>query len=212
MARALRIRNHVNPLSEHYAVPRARAIAIPAHLGPSPPTDVEIGCADAQFSFQLAASHPERLVVALDIRARIIEHGRERVAEAGLANLVLEYCNAGVDLDRVLPVGSVDRFHVLFPDPWFKPKHHKRRVIETDALAAIRSRLRKGGELHVASDVFDIALAVMVELDGEADDVFTNLAGPWRFWRDNPFGARSRREDKTLRRGGRVWRLRYCAR
>jgi len=212
MARALRIRNHVNPLSEHYAVPRARAIAIPAHLGPSPPIDVELGCADAQFSFQLAASHPERLVVALDIRNRIVEHGRERAGEAGLANLVLEYCNASVDLDRVLPPASVDRFHVLFPDPWFKPKHHKRRVIEADALAAIRSRLREGGELHVASDVFDIALAVMVEIDGEADDAFTNLAGPWRFWRENPFGARSRREDMTLRRGGRVWRLRYRAR
>ena len=87
MARALRIRNHVNPLSEHYAVPRARAIAIPAHLGTSPPIDVELGCADAQFSFQLAASHPERLVVALDIRTRIVEHGRERAGEAGLANL-----------------------------------------------------------------------------------------------------------------------------
>jgi tRNA (guanine-N7-)-methyltransferase len=209
MARALRIRNHVNPLSQHYAVPRARAVAIPAHLGPHPSIDVELGCADAQFSFQLAAAHPERLVVALDIRARIVEHGRERAGEAGLANLVLEYCNASVDLDRVLPVASVDRFHVLFPDPWFKPRHHKRRVIEADALAAIRSRLRDGGELHVASDVYEIALEVMSEIDGAADDAFTNLAGAWRFWRGNPFGARSLREDITQRRGGRVWRLRY---
>jgi tRNA (guanine-N7-)-methyltransferase len=207
MPRALRIRNHVNPLSQHYAVPRARAIAIPAHLGPSPAVDVELGCADAQFSFQLAAAHPDRLVVALDIRRRIVEHGSERAAEAGLANLVLAYCNASVDLDRVLQAASVDRFHLLFPDPWFKPRHRKRRVIEPDALAAMRSRLRRGGELHVASDVFDVALAVMSEL--EADDAFANLAGPWRFWRGNPFGARSRREDVTMRRGERIWRVRY---
>jgi tRNA (guanine-N7-)-methyltransferase len=209
MARALRIRNHVNPLSQHYAVPRARAIAIPAHLGTSPPIDVELGCADAQFSFQLAAAHPDRLVVALDIRARIVEHGSERAEEAGLRNLVLAYCNASVDLDRVLPPASVDRFHLLFPDPWFKPRHHKRRVIEPDALEAIRTRLRVGGELHVASDVFEIALAVMVELEDEPR--LTNLAGAWRFWRGNPFGACSRREEMTLRRGGRVWRLRYSA-
>ena len=209
MARALRIRNHVNPLSQHYAVPRARAIAIPAHLGTSPSIDVELGCADAQFSFQLAAAHPDRLVVALDIRARIVEHGSERAEEAGLRNLVLAYCNASVDLDRVLPPASVDRFHLLFPDPWFKPRHHKRRVIEPDALEAIRTRLRVGGELHVASDVFEVALAVMVELEDEPR--LTNLAGAWRFWRGNPFGASSRREDMTLRYGARVWRLRYSA-
>jgi tRNA (guanine-N7-)-methyltransferase len=213
MARRIRIRQHVNPLSLHYADVRARPVAIPAPLlsraGPQPRTEVELGCADAQFSVRLAARHPDRLVIALDIRERIVDFARTRAEAAGLDNLVAAYCNLAVDLEHVLAPRSVDRFHLLFPDPWFKPKHRKRRVIETDVLAVLRSRLRDGGELHVASDVFEIAMAVMAEIDGERDDEFANLAGPWRFWRDNPFGARSKREDMTLRRGQRVWRLRY---
>lgn len=209
MARQRRIRHHVNPLSEPYAHVRAHALVHPAHLGPAAPCDVELGCADAQFSFELARARPERLVVALDIRERITAWGRQQAEAEGLANLRIAYCNINVDLDRVLGPASVDRFHLLFPDPWFKAKHHKRRVIEASLLRVLHSRLRPRGELHFASDVFEIALGAMSEVDGDPASGFANLVGPWRFCRDNPYGARSRREATTLARGLRVWRIRW---
>jgi tRNA (guanine-N7-)-methyltransferase len=209
MGRRRRIRQHVNPLAAKYAAVRARAIEVPAHLGPSAPCDVELGCADAQFTLELARRHPERVVVGIDIRERIVEFARRDAEAAGLANVRLAYCNMNVDLDRVLPPASVDRFHLLFPDPWFKAKHHKRRVIEPDLLELLRTRLRAGGELHVASDVYEIALEAMAEIDGDPSSGFANIEGPWRFTRSNPYGACSRREDTTHRRGQRVWRLRW---
>lgn len=207
MSRARRIRQHVNPLSERFAFPRAHRVERPAYLGPGAPIEVELGCADAQFSFELARARPEALVVGLDIRERIVQLGARRAAAEGLRNLVLAYCNLGVDLDRVFAAGEVDRFHLLFPDPWFKQKHHKRRVLEPAMLAVVHAQLRPGGELHVASDVFEIAMAAMAEVDGDAGCGFENVEGPWRFRRDNPYGVRSRREDTTIARGQRVWRM-----
>ncbi len=199
----------MNPLGVQYADARARPLSRPAHLGPDAECDVELGCADAQFSFELARAHPERVVVGLEIRERVAEWGQRDAADAALTNLRIAYCNINVDLDRVLAPATVDRFHLLFPDPWFKAKHHKRRVIEAPLLAVLHSRLRPGGELHFASDIYEVALEAMAEVDGDPHSGFVNLVGPWRFARDNPYGARSKREAKTLGRGDRVWRLRW---
>ncbi len=202
------IRQHVNPLGAAYLEARAQPIAIPSGAAR---VEVELGCADAKFSFELAQRHRDWFVVGLEIREALVERNRERAGRLGLANLAFGYSNVNVDLDRVFEPASVDRFHVLFPDPWFKARHQKRRVVEPGLLAVVARQLRPGGELHFASDVFELALAAMAEL--EHDDAlalgFRNVLGPWRFCRQNPCDASSRREDTTLARGQRVWRIRY---
>lgn len=206
-----KIRQHVNPLSAHFMSPRAQAVVRPPHLAPDCPIEAELGCADAEFSFALAAAHPDWLVVGLDIREPCLVRNRVRAEEAGLANLRFQYVNLNVDVDRVFAPASVDRFHLLFPDPWVKERHHKRRVIEPALVEALVAMLRPGGELHVASDVFDVALEIMANVEDPALARLglRNLAGEWGFWRGNPFDAESRREATTLRRGQRVWRMRY---
>ena len=121
------------------------------------------------------------------------------------------YVNLAVDMDRLFRPATVDRFHLLFPDPWFKARHHKRRVIDPWLCAVLRRQLRAGGELHVASDVFEVALEIMATIEDPslAQLGFKNLAGPWGFTRANPMPAESRRERTTRARGQRVWRMRY---
>lgn len=202
------VRQHVNPLGAQYLEARAEAIEIPpGHAR----VEVELGCADAKFSFDLAAGHPDWFVVGLEIREALVTRNRQRAQARGQTNLRFGYVNVNVDLERVFEPASVDRFHVLFPDPWFKPRHQKRRVVEPAMLEVVARQLRPGGELHFASDVFELALAAMAELEGpEAAALgFRNLRGEWSFTRDNPCGASSRREDTTLARGQRVWRMVY---
>jgi tRNA (guanine-N7-)-methyltransferase len=203
-----KIRQHVNPLGEHFMRVRARPALRPAGLDPACRVEVELGCADAEFSFQLATNHPESLVVGVEIREPCLERNRERVQQLGLGNLVFAYSNLNVDLDQVFAPRSVDCFHLLFPDPWFKERHRKRRVIEPELVRVIASQLRPGGELHIASDVWDVALEIMEVVEGCTQ--LRNRIEPWSFWRGNPFDAQSRREDTTLRRGQRVWRMRYA--
>lgn len=202
------VRQHVNPLGAQYLEARAEPIAVPEGYTR---VEVELGCADAKFSFELAQRHPDWFVVGLEIREPLVDLNRERAARAGLGNLVFGYVNLNVDLDHVFGAASVDRFHLLFPDPWFKPRHQKRRVVEPGMLEVVARSLRAGGELHFASDVYELALAAMVELEGPDADAlgFRNLAGEWCFDRHNPCDASSRREDTTLARGQRVWRMRY---
>ncbi len=183
---------------------------MPSHLGPDCPVDVELGCADGQFSFQLAAADPGRFVVGLEIREKVVAVNRRKVEAEGLRNLSFAYVNMDVDLDRVFAAETVDRFHILYPDPWFKNRHHKRRVVKLGLCETMARQLRPGGELHFASDVYEVALEALSEL--EAPEVsalgFHNMAGPWSFWRGNPYPAASKREDTTKRRGQRVWRIR----
>lgn len=203
-----KIRQHVNPLSEHFMRTRARLLERPARLAADCRVEVELGCADAEFSFQLAAVRPECWVAGLEIREPCLARNRVRAQELGLENLAFAYSNLNVDLDQVFAPCSVDRFHLLFPDPWFKERHHKRRVIEPALVDTIADQLREGGELHAASDVFEVALEIMGVL--EASPRLRNLLSPWSFWRGNPFEAASRREQTTLARGQRVWRMRYA--
>lgn len=136
-----------------------------------------------------------------------------RARRLGLANLVFGYVNLQVDLHRVFEPASVDRFHLLFPDPWFKTRHGKRRVVSPYLLRTMATQLRPGGEVHVASDVFEVALEAMEAFEGPMGEAlgFRSLSprGPWTFVRENPYGVASRREEITRARGQRVWRVRY---
>lgn len=205
------IRQHVNPFGLAYLEARARPSRLAA-IHPRPlRVEVELGCADGDFSFGLAEREPSWHVVGLDIREPMIVRNTNKAARVGLSNVEFAYCNLNVDLDRVFAPASVDRFHLLFPDPWVKPRHRKRRVIAPELCRVIAKQLRPGGELHVATDVFDVALEILSELEAPATAAlgFRNVAGSWSFSRQAPLPVLSRREVITRRRGQRVWRLRY---
>jgi len=205
------VRQHVNPLGLHYQQARAIQVERPAHLAETAALEVELGCADAKFSFDFARAHPDTFVVGLEIREALVERNAKWATRAGLNNLRFAYVNMNVDLNRVFAARSVSRFHLLFPDPWFKARHQKRRVIEPGLLSTLAEQLVPGGEVHYASDIFELTLEAMHEFEGELAQKlgFRNLCGEWSFARDNPVPFESRREVTTRRRGQRVWRVRY---
>jgi tRNA (guanine-N7-)-methyltransferase len=197
-----RIRHHVNPLKLGFAVGSGARLALP----PGRAVEVELGCADARFLFERAAADPSRTYVGIEIRAELVSQVNRKARREGLP-VEAVFANANADLPALFSPGSVTRFYVNFPDPWFKKRHHKRRVLTAELVATMSAQLAPGGELFFQSDVFDPALDAMAVLEEEPRLV--NLRGPWSFTRENPFGARSKRELKTERRGQRVWRLWY---
>ena len=198
----MRIRQHVNPNQVHFARFRGERPPLDGRI-----VEVEIGCAEAQFLFERASRDPQRLYVGLEIREDLVELVNRR-ARREAAPVHAVFCQAQLHTTEIFPAGSVERVYVNFPDPWFKRRHHERRMVD-DALAdGIAHALRPGGDLFVQTDVWDIALDAMSTFD--SDERFANAAGEWTFWRGgNPYGARSWREQNAEATGLPIWRMRY---
>jgi tRNA (guanine-N7-)-methyltransferase len=197
----VRIRQHVNPLkSDFFGIP-LEALTLPAGA----PVEVELGSAEAWFLMERAVESPRGQYVGVEIRRELAWAANDESARRGLANVSCVFANMTVDLPRLFAPASVTRFHLNFPDPWFKSRQHKRRVMSSSLVRDLRVLLAPGGEVHVATDIFEIALDAMAELE----DAFVNVAGAWSFLRQSPFGARSRRERQCHDEGTRIWRMAY---
>jgi tRNA (guanine-N7-)-methyltransferase len=200
----MRRRNHVNPLGPYFETFRG---ARPA-LRPGVETEVEIGCADAQFLFERAASEQTRNYVGLEIRECIVAEVNERAA-AENAPVQAIFCNATLHLHNLFAPRSVSRVYVNFPDPWFKRRHRKRRMVSRGLAEKIARVVRPGGEVFVQTDVWNNALD-MLSIFERLDQLYENVLGPWSFYRDdNPYGARSWRERHCMEEDLPIWRILY---
>jgi tRNA (guanine-N7-)-methyltransferase len=199
-----RVRQHVNPLKsdllEIADVPRIEAAA-------GRDIEVELGAAEAHFLIDRALADRETLFVGVEIRRDLIEVAHAGFTQAGVDNFRCVFANMSVDMPRLFAAGSVRRFFLNFPDPWFKSRQHKRRVIGPPLIAEVGRALAPDGELYVMTDIFALALEAMAAL--ETSDLFQSARGPWSFAQDNPYGAKSRRERQCEGEGARVWRLLY---
>jgi tRNA (guanine-N7-)-methyltransferase len=200
----MRIRQHVNPLKsdllEIADVPRVAA-------GPGQRLEVELGSAEAHFLIERAARDPDALFVGVEIRRELVVATNAECAARGLANVRSVFANMSVDMPRLFDDGSVARFFLNFPDPWFKSRQHKRRVMSPGLADEIARVLAGAGDLFVQTDIFALALDAMAAF--EAHPAFSNVAGAWSFCRENPYGAKSRRERQCETEETRIWRLLY---
>jgi tRNA (guanine-N7-)-methyltransferase len=197
----MRIRQHVNPLkSDFFGIP-LQPLTLPAGA----PVEVELGSAEAWFLMDRAVEEPGGHYVGVEIRRELAWEANAESARRGLGNVHCVFANMTVDLPRLFGPRSVRRFHLNFPDPWFKKCQHKRRVMSPALVDALDHLLHLDGEVHMASDIFEIALDAMAELEGR----FANVAGPWSFLPTSPFRARSRRELQCHDEGTRIWRMAY---
>ncbi|HET7499759.1 MAG TPA: hypothetical protein VFK02_02120 [Kofleriaceae bacterium] len=198
----MRIRQHVNPNQVHFARFRGEAPVLDGRE-----IELEIGCADAQFLFERAALDGSRQYVGLEIREDLVKLVNRRARALGVPVHAV-FCQAQLHMAQILAPGSVARVYINFPDPWFKRRHHERRMVDAALAEGIAAVARPGADVFVQSDVWDIALAAMATF--ERDERFENSAGEWTFWRGgNPYGVRSWREQNAEETGLAVWRIRY---
>lgn len=205
-----KIRQHVNPLkSDLLTIAGVPRIAVP----PAGFLEVELGSAESLFLIDRARDQKATAGAALigvEIRREMVQRADRLCREAGVSTVRNVFANMSVDLPRLFAPASVRRFHVNFPDPWFKSRQHKRRVLGPELIDALAVALEPGGEISVMTDIFDIALEAMASLEGDPGQRFANTDAPWTFLRASPWTpSRSRRERQCELDGVRVWRLLY---
>jgi|SRR5436190_4146246 len=117
------------------------------------PLELEIGPGRGAFALDHAARHPELDLVVIESRRSDCELIRARAAKRGLRNLMVLQGDAKLLVPRLFPPGSLAALHVQFPDPWWKKRHYKRRMVDADFALRARALLEPGGVVDFRTDV-----------------------------------------------------------
>lgn len=206
------VRQHVNPLSRFYQLPLALPQPEQLFAAGGLPLHLDIGSARGRFLRAMAEATPGRNHLGVEIRRPLVAAAEADRIAAGLTNLHYLFCNANISLEawlQELPAGLLDLVTIQFPDPWFKKKHHKRRVLQPCLLHALAAALVPGRQLFLQSDVPEL-IEPMVALV-EASGCFDRPPGDARPWRtDNPLAVPTEREQLVLSQRLPVYRVLYA--
>ncbi len=167
--------------------------------------ELEIGSGHGGYALAFGARHPERVLVAVEQRRKFAADLDERARRRKLSNLVVLNGDARLLAPRLFPEGSLAAVHVHFPDPWWKRRHERRRLVDDGMSTLLLRLLRPGGHLDFRTDVERYALDAVERLE-EAG--FVNANGAGCFAGRDPDEIPSTREKRYLASGQPVWRLR----
>ena len=205
------VRQHVNPLSRFFQLPLELPPPQKLFNDPGRPVHLDIGCARGRFLLALAQQQPELNHLGVEIRRALVAAAEADRQQLGLGNLHYLFCNANISVEgwlTALAPGQLDLVSIQFPDPWFKKRHHKRRVLQPALLLAIAAALEPGKRLFMQSDILDV-IEPMVAVT-EASGCFSRPATDARPWRaTNPLPVPTERETYVLEQGLPVYRVLY---
>jgi tRNA (guanine-N7-)-methyltransferase len=201
----VRVREHVNPLSKKYQTPISPPDWSQVYRDPDQPLHLDIGCGKGRFLLQMAQVQPDWNYLGLEIREPLVAQANGWKAELGLTNLHYLFCNASNSLHpllRSLPAGRLQQVTIQFPDPWFKRKHQKRRVVQPELIEALAQALANGGMVFMQSDVEAVAVEMRDRFAAHPAFVYKHDG-----WLDsNPLPIPTERETSTIERGEAVYR------
>ena len=159
---------------------------------------LEIGFGNGETLVELARAHPERDYLGVDVYEPGIGRLLAAASQLGLANLRVLRGDAAEVLGASFPAQSLAEILVLFPDPWPKKRHHKRRLVQAAFVERVADCLAPGGILHLATDWEGYAEHMLSVL--EAEPLLENVAGAGNYYS----GVEVRPVTKFERRGARL--------
>jgi tRNA (guanine-N7-)-methyltransferase len=153
--RALRKVNPNLDLSFHYRTLEEVPAPFdpPAVFGRAAPLEIEVGSGKGLFMERASLALPERNFLGIEVAKKYARFAAARLARQGRTNAVMIQGDALRFFREWLGDASLDAVHVYFPDPWWKKRHQKRRVMKVEFLRDIQRTLKPGGELHFWTDV-----------------------------------------------------------
>jgi tRNA (guanine-N7-)-methyltransferase len=168
------------------------------------PIELDIGFGRGLSLFERAALAPESRIVGIEVKTKLAFKVAQRARKEEIPNLAILCGDAREILKRAEPSGSVRRVSLHFPDPWWKKRHDKRRVIGEALLTELGRLMAPRGELFIQTDVEDRAAQYVAQLRQQPEFTLLTESG---YVEDNPFGARSNREKRAIEDGLPVWRI-----
>lgn len=169
---------------------------------------LEIGFGMGQSLLAIAKAAPDKDFIGVETHRSGIGSLLLGVEQAALTNLRVYDADVVDVLAKCIPDASLAGVQLFFPDPWQKRRHHARRLIQADFINTLATKLKPGGELHLATDWEDYAI-YMMRIMAKADN-FINLAGIHAYAARSPFRPiLTKFEKRALREGRQIWDMQF---
>lgn len=176
-------------------------------FGRQAPRTFEIGFGMGQSLLEMAAAAPEQDFIGVEVHRPGVGALMSGLLAQGLTNVRVYSCDALEVLRDCVADSSLDRLMLFFPDPWHKSRHHKRRIVQPAFAELVRSKLKVGGVLHMATD-WEPYAEYMLEVMNVAPG-YRNLAANGQYVprpRERPVTKFERRGERL---GHGVWDLKF---
>lgn len=164
------------------------------------PVWLEIGFGGGEHLVHQAASHPDVGLIGCEPYINGVAMLLGKIRAAGVDNLRVHPGDAR-DLFDVLPPASIDRAFLLYPDPWPKKRHHRRRFVTPEHLAPLARVMRPGALLRVATDIPDYVRQTLEEVPRQGfawlGERPADWRAPWGDWITTRYEAKALREGRV---------------
>tara|TARA_B100002019_G_C21216560_1_gene572362 strand:+ start:405 stop:1034 length:630 start_codon:yes stop_codon:yes gene_type:complete len=153
------MRQHVNPLSRNFDeienIPSLTQMFDYSQLN----LHLDIGCASGEYLFDLALVNSDWNYLGIEIRERLVKSAKLKLREKEIKNLYFVFGNANnilKDVQSQYIIKHLKSISFNFPDPWFKKRHYKRRVIQPEFIKILSNLLQKGSQIFIKTDVKEL--------------------------------------------------------
>ena len=153
------MRQHVNPLSKNFDEIERLPSLIEMFDDSNLNLHLDIGCASGDFLFNLALVNKDWNYLGIEIRERLVEKAKLKVRREEIKNLYFVFGNANNiinDVNSKFIIQNVKSISFNFPDPWFKKRHYKRRIIQPEFINNLSNLMHEGSLIFIKTDVRDL--------------------------------------------------------
>ena len=171
------------------------------------PLSLEVGFGVGSFIIEMGVREPNENFIGIDFYHKGIRKVITRIAKYEICNARIVYGDAKEKIPLLFAPEELNRVYINFPDPWPKKRHHKRRLIKPNFIKILAEKLKRNGEIHIATDHEAYAMEILDFF--EKDQLLKNKNGLCTFLFQKEGIPKSKYEKKFISAGERIFYLEY---
>ena len=206
------MRQHVNPLSKFFQEIEPIPSLSEIFNQPWNPLHIDVGCGSGNFLLQLANQNKSWNYIGLEIREKLVNNAKLKLKNQSLDNLFFAFGNANYLIDDCIgkfPEDVLLSVSFNFPDPWFKKKHQKRRIIQPQLINKISQLMAKGGSISIKSDVEELFQYMDMTISNSKSFITYIYQDNEIFDSYNPTNLKTNREDYVIKKNLKIFEKLY---
>ncbi len=206
------MRQHVNPLSKVFQVIEPIPALEQIFNEPTKPLHLDVGCGSGTFLFNLANQNKNWNYIGLEIREKLVHNAKFKLKNESIDNLFFAFGNANYLIQDCLgkfPADILFSVSFNFPDPWFKKKHHKRRIVQPQLIHTISKLMVNGGYISIKSDIEELFRYMDMTIINSKCFINYVYQDNEMFDSHNPINLKTNRENYVIQKKRKVFERLY---